>query len=726
MSRWLVAFLFAWLAAATAEAKITKIEILTSEPAFGGASFGDTGAYDRLIGRAEGVLDPADPANAIIQDLKLAPRDAQGLVAYSTAIEILRPHYPAKSNHVLFFEVNNRGNKLSVSAFDDGVTGSLADRNNLTSAGDGWLMRQGFTMIWFGWEMDVAAKMGHLGLAPIVAKNADGSPLTGIVRDELIAAAATPTLALSASWQVQAYPEGTYDSYPAASLDNAAADGFQPTLTVRAREQDRREPVPAADWRFAVCDPGKPPFPDDKHICYAKGFEPGKLYELTYLAKDPTVTGVGFAAARDLGAYLKSDAPDNPVHQPDALALLEGSSQSGRMIRSFLALGFNRDETGRRVFDAAYPHIGGGLMPLNVRFSQSLRAWGEQVDHLYPAYDFPFTYTRQTDPLTGRTQGIWDRCSATETCPKLFHVATALEMWEGRQSLGLTDPLGLRDVADPPDVRTFIMASTQHGPAPLPLPTRAPFGNCQQQGNPDPQTWTMRALMRRARRLGARRRGAAGQRRPAHRRRDVGGARSSALSRNSRYQLCRRGAAVGLQRAHLRQPACAGLWTRISAGRFQRRVARAAARGDGGLRRARPASRRGWRGRRRRALAVPACAHRHLHGLEPVPEGAVRERALQLAGQFHSLRRDAGGTARNGRSPAFVGRALSRQERLRRGHRESGAGSRRRTYVAAGGRGDFGREGAGGGRTMIRSDGRTRFSTSAINSPRLLARPSLV
>ena len=134
-------------------------------------------------------------------------------------------------------------------------------------------------------------------------------------------------------------------------------------------------------------------------------------------------------------------------------------------------------------------------MPLNVRFGQPVRAWGEQTDHLYPAYDFPFSYTRQTDPLTHRDQGLFDRCAATQTCPRLFHVATALEMWEGRQSLGLTDPLGRKEVADPPNVRTFIMASTQHGPAPLPLQQAAPFGNCQQQPNPNPQLWTMRALM---------------------------------------------------------------------------------------------------------------------------------------------------------------------------------------------------------------------------------------
>jgi hypothetical protein len=185
----------------------------------------------------------------------------------------------------------------------------------------------------------------------------------------------------------------------------------------------------------------------------------------------------------------------NPVYRRDNLAMIEGSSQSGRMIRSLLALGFNRDEAGRRVFDGAFPHIGGGLMPLNVRFGQPVRAWGEQTDHLYPAYDFPFTYARQTDPLTQRMGGLFDRCNATDTCPKLFHVATALEMWEGRQSLGLTDPLGRTDVDDPPNVRTYIMASTQHSAASLPLAARPPFGSCQQQPNPNPQIWTMRALL---------------------------------------------------------------------------------------------------------------------------------------------------------------------------------------------------------------------------------------
>jgi Alpha/beta hydrolase domain len=487
---------------AEADARITHIEITKSEPAFGGQSFGDTGAYERLAGRATGELDPADPANSGIQDINLAPRNARGMVEYVTNIELLKPADMARGNRILFFEVNNRGNKLAPGSFNVGVAGGVADRNALSSAGDGWLMRAGYTMVWFGWEMDARPGLNRVGMPPIVAHNYDGSAVSGTVRSEIITPVQATSVPISLSQQIQNYPIDSYDSYPTANLDNSApfADGFLPTLTVRAREQDPRELIPNSAWSFGTCGQDGALTPDERHLCYRDGFKPGHLYELIYRAKDPTVGGLGFAAARDLGAFLRNSDKDdsgtaNPVYRADNLAVIEGSSQSGRMIRSLLALGFNRDETGRRVFDGAFPHIGGGLMPLNLRFGQPVRAWGEQTDHLYPAYDFPFTYARQTDPLTQRTGGLFDRCNATDTCPKLFHVATALEMWEGRQSLGLTDPLGRTDVADPPDVRTYIMASTQHSPAPLPLAARPPFGNCQQQPNPNPQIWTMRALL---------------------------------------------------------------------------------------------------------------------------------------------------------------------------------------------------------------------------------------
>jgi hypothetical protein len=482
----------------TAHARITRIEITSEEPAFGGKSFGPAGAYVKFFGRAYGEVDPNLPQNAIIQDIALAPRNARGRVEYVTDIALLKPADLAKGNGVQIVEVHNRGRKLSLNAFNDKVGGTQEAINNLQEPGDGFLMANGYTLVWFGWQADVAPGDGRLLLDVPIARNPDGTTITGVVRAEMTTAAPTRTLNLSSGW----FTTMITKSYPTASTDTAtpAADGFKPKLTVRAKEQAPRVEIPNSEWSFGNCADGGAVRVNDTQICYPAQFQPGKLYELTYRAKDPTVIGLGYAAARDVGAFFKARATDdkgraNPAYRSGTKSIILGSSQSGRMIRTMIHLGFNRGEDGTRVYEGAYPHIGGGLMPLNVRFGQPGRAWGDQIDHLYPAYDFPFSYTRQTDPITGRTQGVLDRCRDTDTCPRIFHVATALEVWEGRQSLGLTDPLGKRDVADPANVRTFIMASTQHGPAAYPLPTAPPFGVCQQQGNPNPQRWTMRALL---------------------------------------------------------------------------------------------------------------------------------------------------------------------------------------------------------------------------------------
>jgi hypothetical protein len=279
---------------AEAEARITHLEITTTEAAFGGQSFGETGAYEHLTGRVTGELDPADPANSGVQDINLAPRNARGMVEYVTNVELLKPADTARGNRILFFEVNNRGNKLALSSFNAGVMGGVADRNALSSPGDGWLMRRGYTMVWFGWEMDLRPGMSRVGMPAIVAHNHDGSPITGIVRSEIITPVPAASLPISLSQQIQNYPIDSYDSYPTASADNSApfADGFLPTLTVRAREQDPREPIPNSAWSFGICDQSGAVTPDEKHLCYRDGFKPGHLYELIYRAKDPTVGGL--------------------------------------------------------------------------------------------------------------------------------------------------------------------------------------------------------------------------------------------------------------------------------------------------------------------------------------------------------------------------------------------------------------------------------------------------
>ena len=384
----------------TGEARITQFEILRTEPAFGGQTFGNTGAYDHIYARVRGEVDPADPKNAIVQDLNLAPRNTQGLVEYSTDVELLKPADQIRGNRILLFEVNNRGNKLAPVVFDVGISGSIADRNALSTSGDGYLMREGYTLVWWGWEMDVRAGWNRILMPPIVAHNLDGSTITGIVRSEMITPRVTKTLPIVTSQQLQIFPFESFDSYPTVSIDNRTPlpDGFLPVLTKRSHEQSPRTVIPNDQWSFANCGDGQPPVPDDKHLCYPTGFQPGLHTDLSTAPVIQwcwaSVLLLHVISVHSCAAlYRMMLAGLTPWYRPEQLAIIEGSSQSGRMIRSFLALGFNQDESGRRVFDGAYPHIGGGLMPLNIRFGQPLRAWGEQTDHTYPAYDFPFSYT---------------------------------------------------------------------------------------------------------------------------------------------------------------------------------------------------------------------------------------------------------------------------------------------------------------------------------------------
>jgi len=508
----LVAALLLLLASTVAvEARITRIQITNIEsPTFGGATFGDVGQFEKLTGTAHGEIDPHHPLNAIIQDVDLAPKNDRGMVEYSTDLYILKPKDMTKGNRMLFYHVVNRGN--GGIPFNIGVPAG----NDPASAGDGFIQSMGYTLIKSGWQMDVLPGNSRMTMERRIARNPDGSSITGIVRAEFIVAAATRTLNLSSG----TFTGLTHASYPTVGTDNKTplADGFLPTMTVRSHEKDARVPLSNATWAFGSCPDGVNVTPSDTQICMlGSGFQPGKIYELLYRAKDPIVIGLGYAAMRDLISFFKHEQHDDAL-TPNPLwvapgrdaqrgddrdgdrqrgatqAVFSGASQSGRNMRTFIHLGFNEDERGRIVFDGAFPLIGGGRAAFNIRFGQPGRAWGYVADHLYPAYQFPFTYGSIHDPITGKKAGILDRCRETDTCPKIFHFATSLEIWEGRQSLGLTDPLGRHDVHDPDTVRTYVQTSTQHGPAAFPPGFTASLGPCQQQLNPNSYIETQRAL----------------------------------------------------------------------------------------------------------------------------------------------------------------------------------------------------------------------------------------
>ena len=495
------------------EARITKIVITRSEsPTFSGAPFGDVGQFEKLVGTAYGEVDPSDRHNAIIQDIDLAPLNARGMVEYSTDVYIIKPVDMSRGNHTLLYDVVNRGNKLAMSLSFNLNSGGGNDPTTAADAGDGFLQRRGYTLVWSGWQGDVLPGGGRMTMQVPVARSPDGSSITGIVRAEFIVAGTTTTLNLSSG----TFTGLTHASYPTVSTDNKTplADGFKPTLTVRSHERDARVSVSNTLWAFGSCPDGVHVTPSATQICLlGAGFQPGKIYELLYRGKDPLVIGLGYAGIRDLISFFKNQRRDdtgipNPLWIGDdrrerddhhiaggIQTIVTGSSQSGRNIRTFLHLGFNEDEHDQIVFDGAFPLIGGGRAAFNIRFGQPGRAWGYVADHLYPAYQFPFTYATVHDPITGQTGGILERCLRTKSCPKIFHFATSLEVWEGRQSLGLTDPQGRHDVHDPDFVRTYVQTSTQHAPSAFPPGFNASLGSCQQQTNPNSYKETERALL---------------------------------------------------------------------------------------------------------------------------------------------------------------------------------------------------------------------------------------
>jgi hypothetical protein len=176
----------------TAQARITNIVISTKiSPAFNGRSFGSVGQYEQLVGTAYGEVDPNDPRNAIIQDIALAPRNQSGNVEYSMDINILKPIDLTKGNHVLLYDVVNRGNMIIPNFFNVGASAA-------NPAGDGFLENRGYTMVWSGWQADLVPSpaTGRIAMTVPVAHAHGGGTITGIVRSEIsMLSAANPDLA---------------------------------------------------------------------------------------------------------------------------------------------------------------------------------------------------------------------------------------------------------------------------------------------------------------------------------------------------------------------------------------------------------------------------------------------------------------------------------------------------------------------------------------------------
>ena len=452
------------------EAVITTLQVDSVRPFADGQAFGSAGAYERVRGTARGELDPADARNRGIVNLDKAPRNTAGRVEYALDFDILRP--VKGGNRKLLFEVTNRGRKFLLSWVLDGAAPNANNPLSAADAGHALFLNQGYTIAWTGWDADAPKANNGLSMTVPVARQGD-APIRRTIREEFVSATRGPV--------VREFKL----SYEAASLSKADA-----RLTVRRKEADKPVELPAEQWELAdartlrILTPGNA----------GAGPAVGSLYELHYIARDPKVLGIGFAATRDFVAFLRHAERDaagtpNPAGAGIRHALALGISQSGRYLRDHIGQGFNQDESGRKVFDGVLSHIAGiGRVFLNDEFAQAGRTNTQHEDHTFPENAFPFAAASVADPLTGRSGSL---LRGDGFDPLLIEVNTSTEYWQKGASLLHTDPLGTRDLALPAGARVYLVAGTQHGGRAGLTSARGPCWNDRNPHSPAP---VLRAL----------------------------------------------------------------------------------------------------------------------------------------------------------------------------------------------------------------------------------------
>ncbi len=451
---------------------LVSLNTKRTEPVLNGKSFGEVGGYEQLYGSARFEVDPAHPLNQPIVDIGLAPVNERGQVECRADFWILKPMDPARGNGNLFYHVTNRGRKGILAAFNH-ASGSNTP-STAEEFGDGFLMEQGYTIAAVGWQADVPPESDEdSDFTTLDVPIIEG--VTGPVACEIIVDEPTDLHSLGSRYHHPYEPSEPH-------TDDAV-------LTIRIKPYDTAEPVERDRWSFDRLTDGR------AAIRYSEGFEPGLIYNLVYTARDPRVMGLGFATTRDFVSFLKyeattSDGSTNPAADSIDRAYTFGSSQSGRFLRHLLCQGFNEDESNHQVFDGIFANVAGGSQgSFNHRFAQPSRHASAHFDVYYPTEQFPFNDLPQTDPVTGKTAGLLDRCSETNTTPKIFYTNTSTEYWNRSASLNHTDITGTQDVDVHENVRIYHFSSTKHGPGDL------PSGDNAMPANPINFRFAFRALL---------------------------------------------------------------------------------------------------------------------------------------------------------------------------------------------------------------------------------------
>ncbi len=463
-------FVLALCLASAIPAAVLRVELSERSDVLAGKSFGAAGPYERMIGKVFFAVDPKLPANRIICDIDKAPRNDNGLVEFSSDVYVLKPRDPKNGNGAVLYQVSNRGGKGMLTTFD--YAKSSADPRTEADFGDNFLLERGYTLVWLGWQFDVPRNNDLMRLYTPIARDGD-SAITGPVRSEIIVDKKEYSHSLS---------DRNHVPYPPVNPDDPKL-----VLTVRDHNDSTRRPIPRGDWKIV----------EGTHVSMAAGFEPGKIYELVYTAKDPALEGLGPTAIRDFISYMKFGNGSTVTSLADQNRFVKraygfGISQSGRFLRTFLYYGFNADEQGRKVFDGVMAHVGGGGRgSFNIRFGQPSRDGHPFLNLFYPTDLFPFTDEPETDPETGLTDGLLVKADQAHVTPKIFYTNSAYEYWGRSAALIHSSADGKQDAGIPATTRIYFFAGGQHGPAAFP-PVRGATRNLP---NPNPYAWSLRALL---------------------------------------------------------------------------------------------------------------------------------------------------------------------------------------------------------------------------------------
>jgi hypothetical protein len=487
----------------------------------GSSTPGPSVSYTIYTGRIVGALSPTNPANSGITDINLAPTSG-GLVNYTAVFSIVTPTNPAARSGLMIHEVPNRGgNAVS--------TGALI---------------AGATYVQSGWQPDLLAQCSTApvppypcvnlnsgpygspsasypfftaptGLADFVVQvpvaTSDGNPpngtntITGQVYGHVctgpngcpLAAGSAPT-----STSHMAIQGPAFVPYQPVSTDTYQAEMWSTPSQTFTGVTGPKTTIPSAQWAWAFCPSGWPGTPNPNYICVnGQTFNPSLLYEVVYTAANPLVLGVGFAAFRDLGSFLRygTTAPgggSNPIAGSISSAMTVGASQSAAFIHGLIFYGFNGDEDGRIVFDGAWPQIDGRMMVMNIRWGQP-----NNLMYLYMGGDEAPVWWADYPNLARNlpANGMLHRCTATGTCPKILETFGSAEMYSEKMHVSLCGFTCVADIPLPPNVYRYYSPGATHGGGALSFTWSAPGSITPPTGqtypsDPIPETYTNNAL----------------------------------------------------------------------------------------------------------------------------------------------------------------------------------------------------------------------------------------